>query len=406
MLIKNIELGEPVRNFSLVDSKAGKDRNPSEFKFNNTFTVQAGTLYGGKQEGVKFVDIDNGSISARILPSLGSSVKKVIDSKSGRGWMFQDTDVTGPQFLDSEARGGIKAFLDNFGPIAGNLAGGIHAGPASRVTSLDNTGSPTETLFPLHGYLGVTPASNVDIDFIKTPTPAIVLTTVHKEGHHMFGPYLTHTIEFIFPLAENRFHIKHTIKNESSNNQEIMAMYHLNQATQPGSKIISPIDRLRARDNGSNVSAWNNGTYQLSEFIPGSGHAEEVSYASLHTDADGRTISAVIDSDEKNAVSFSYNVNDLPHTTFWISDNFDGVAIEPGLNHSVVKQRLLKAKGKEDELGISPIRVLRPGESHTMTTEVTIHKDIQPLVEEIFRLSAGRNPTIINEPLFKPDEAR
>ena len=414
-MINRIKLGEPSKCIQLVTSQRSKEsanKSPGKIpdtdivsglgtSIPNSYGIEFNALRGGFQEDVKYIDINNGTLTTRVVTDLGSSiVDATLNNKTGDGWKFRGGEVVGPHFLNHTDNNGL-GWIRNFGPFAGNLIGGVHAGPASIVKTPNNTGAIVETLYPLHGYLGAIPASEVTISFYQDPTPAIVLISIHKEGFHEFGPYLKHKIKFTFPLNENRFQVEHRITNMSSEPREVMQMYHLNQIAEAGARIYAPIAEIRARDSSSEVEKWRNGVYTVDSLTPG--HAEEVSYALLNRDENGRTISVMVSADKKSAVSISYG-KDLPHTTYWIAPGLNGYAVEPGLNHSVNRKKLMQGG---NELGISPILVLSRA-SLASTFEVGLHegKNVLKAIQEVVDLMGGVSSVVNPSPLFRDDEAR
>src|SRR5262249_54168662 len=77
------------------------------------WSVRKYTLHGGKQEGVDVIVVDNGRLTFTVIPTRGMGVAKVEMGEIRLGWDSPVKEITHPQFVNLQSRGGL-GWLEGF----------------------------------------------------------------------------------------------------------------------------------------------------------------------------------------------------------------------------------------------------------------------------------------------------
>ena len=64
-------------------------------------------LQGGKQEGVEIIEVDNGKLRFRVIPTRGMGILDVNLGDVRLGWDSPIKEVVHPKFINLESRGGL-----------------------------------------------------------------------------------------------------------------------------------------------------------------------------------------------------------------------------------------------------------------------------------------------------------
>src|SRR5689334_20427340 len=135
------------------------------------WSIHKMTLHGGKQEGVDVIVVDNGRLSFTVVPTRGMSILKVTSGDVTLGWNSPVKEVVHPQFINLQSRGGL-GWLDGFNEWL--VRCGLEwAGHPGKDEFINNTGDKAEMELTLHGKIGNTPASEVEVVIDRQPSPRI-----------------------------------------------------------------------------------------------------------------------------------------------------------------------------------------------------------------------------------------
>lgn len=350
--------------------------------------VTKSVLYGGKQEGVELVEIDNGLLRIVVIPTRGLSIFEVVrrdgDRTTRLGWNSPVKEKVHPQFMDLESRGGL-GWLEGFNEwmVRCGLEFAGHPG-LDRFTT--NTGDTAEMMLTLHGKVGNIPASDCSIIIDKTTQRIAVRGTVHERL--FFGPKLKLVAEVSTTLGSDAFRIQDTVSNEGGADQEFQLIYHANYGDPLlglGAKLhaaTETVTPMNAHAAGA-LAKWN--TYAA----PTPGFIEEVFLLKPIGDAEGRTLAVLQSGDQQTATSVRWNTKELGFLTLWknTTDQRDGyvTGIEPATGYPY---------NRSVERTTGRLPVLKPGEARSFTLEFGIHTDataIKDLVAEVDRLQ-GKTP--------------
>ena len=77
------------------------------------WSINKRTLHGGKQEGVDLIEVDNGKLQFRVIPTRGMSVLDVKLGDVRLGWNSPVKEVVHPSHINLHDRGGL-GWLDGF----------------------------------------------------------------------------------------------------------------------------------------------------------------------------------------------------------------------------------------------------------------------------------------------------
>ena len=175
------------------------------------FRVKDYTLRGGRQEGVRAIDIDNGTgLELTILPD------RCMDFYQVR-FMGKNTNFIAPCGIVSPQKS--NHFLDSF--FAGFLT----------TCGTENIGAANEDqgkAVPMHGGLSATPAEHVSID-AETPdgTPTVVIRGQMRQAA-LFGPNMLMKRTIICRYGENKISFTDEVVNEGHREEPLMLLYHFN----------------------------------------------------------------------------------------------------------------------------------------------------------------------------------
>ena len=263
------------------------------------------------------------------------------------GWRSTTGDVA-PQYYEAE---GIRWLRSYFGGLL-------------TTCGLRNVGAPEDgselTGYGLHGRIGHTPASNVQVvqewrgdDYVMSVTGSMRETSVFGENL-----LLTRTVET--SLGAKYFTVTDTVKNESFSETPYMLLYHCNigwPVVDEGSEVLLPTKNVTPRDAEAEDGKenWNQCD------APIHGYAEKCYFHDNAAASDGTVTTAIVNKDGFGAY-VKYTQANLPRFTQWkqMGEQDYVVGLEP-CNCGVQGRKL------DEESGA--LLTLAPGESHTNTLE-------------------------------------
>mgnify|MGYP005843344149 CR=1 FL=1 len=315
------------------------------------FGVKDYRLNGGKAEGVRAVDIKNGSgLEFTVLPDRALDIA-YLSYKSVNFSYISKTGIVGPQFYYERGTGFGRSFYAGFLTTCG----------------LTNVGSPcTENgeELPTHGRISNTPAEEVYagtewVDGI----PNMVVKGKVREAR-LFGENLVLQREIVTKYGENRICINDTVENYGFRDEPLMILYHFNigyPLLSSKSYLIAPSIKVVPRDEEAAK-----GTDEYSRFqMPVHGYKEQVFYHELKSDEDGKTFAALINPVQELGVVIRFNNTQLKRLTQWkqMGEGEYVLGIEP-CNCPV--QGRVKAR----EQGL--LEFVKPGEVRKFNLEIEV----------------------------------
>jgi len=283
------------------------------------------TLSGGRQTGVEIIELSNGPVSVRICPTRGMGI---IDGRFGPhflGWRSPVDEIVHPNYInlfDLGGRGchyGFNEFLNR---------GGIEwSGAMGDDEVVNNMGSRARVFLPLHGKVGWTPASRVEL--IATDEYTTILGDVPEQN--VFGVnYLLRTSLTLRPDSP-RIEIVDTLVNRGATTGEYEMLYHTNFGPpflDAGGRYFGTYDRVVPRDE---IAAA--GIGELNQLPgPSAGYSEQVFLFRARADARGVAHQLIVNRAQTLAARVSFSVSTLPYTILWkrCASTSDGYVV--GLN--------------------------------------------------------------------------
>jgi hypothetical protein len=357
------------------------------------WSVQKYTLHGGKQEGVDAIVVNNGRLSLTAIPTRGMSLLKVASGDLTLGWNSPVKEVVHPQFINLQSRGGL-GWLEGFNEWM--VRCGLEwAGHPGRDEFINNTGDRSEMDLTLHGRIGNTPASEVEVVIDRRP-PHRIRIRGRVDERMFYGPKLELWTEVSTEPGSNSFRIEDKLTNYGAYEQEFQLIYHTNYGPpllEQGSRLVAPVKEIRP----FNAHAAG-GLGAFSEYaVPTKGFIEQVYGLILFADEQRRTTVMLHNAAADKAVTVSWEVAQLPYFTLWKNTSAleEGyvTGLEPGTGFPATRSIERKA-GRVPKLG--------PRESRSITLDIAIHTgkgNIERAAAAITKLQDGRQMQINAQPI-------
>lgn len=315
------------------------------------FGVKDYCINGGKVDGVRAVDIKNGTgLELTVLPDRALDLAYV--SYKGMNLSYiSSTGIVAPQYFNESGVG----FLRNFCGGLLTTCGLTYVGAACN----DNG----EEL-GLHGRIANIPAEEVYAGTEWLDGTPVMKVKGHMREAGFFGENITLSREISVKYGENRIYIKDTVENNGFIEQPLMVLYHFNLGyplLTEKSYLIAPSISVVPRDEEAKKGIGEYGIFQA----PTPEYNEQVFYHDLKTDDNGKTFAAIINPMEQIGVAIRFDKNQLGRFTEWkqMGEGEYVVGMEPSNCH--VEGR---AKARAD----GTLEFIKPGEKRSFDLEVQV----------------------------------
>jgi hypothetical protein len=357
------------------------------------WTVRKYRLFGGKQEEVDIVWIDNGKLQIGVLPTRGMGVFMVLlENSRVLGWDSPVKDIVHPKFINLNSRGGL-GWLEGFNEWLCRC-GMEWNGQAGTDRFTNNQGEEATMELTLHGRIANLPAQEVELIADREPPYRLYLRgIVHERMVH--GPKLELTTELSTDPGARSFRISDAITNRGGQRQEFQMLYHANfgpPLLEEGAKFLAPVETVTPFNDRAAQ-----GIKKYDEFSgPTPGFIEQVYTIKPLADRSGRTLALIHNKAADRGASLRFDIHELPYLTLWknMAAPEDGyvTGIEPGTNYP---------NNRRIERKLGRVPTLSPGESRFMTIDFAVHvgtAEVEEAAQEIAHLQAGRRPLISEKP--------
>ncbi len=263
--------------------------------------VRMRTCRGGRSEGVRVVELNNGAMRIDVLPTRGMGIWRVCRGEKTLGWRAPAREPVHPAFVRLMEPAGL-GWLDGFNELLCRC--GLESnGPPE----FDDAG---RLLRPLHGHIANMPAHRVEL-IIDEDTGRLTLRGIVDESRfHFQSLRLTTTITTEF--GSNEFSWSDEVENIGGRDATLQMLYHFNigqPLLRPGARItaplgtVAPLSQVAAKEG---VETWN----IMPPPRPGS--SEQVYVMDLAADHAGDTRVLVSGLTDDEAVSLRFNKRTLP----------------------------------------------------------------------------------------------
>ena len=285
------------------------------------FGVKDYHLIGGRAEGVRAVDIKNGSgLELTVLPDRGLNIA-YLSYKSMNLSYISKTGIVAPQYYNDSGLKFLRSFFGGFLTTCG----------------LRQAGSPCvdqgEEL-GLHGRIANIPAEETyaGTEFIQDTAVMKVRGKVREAA--VFGENIVLEREITVPYGENKFIISDNVENQGFRDEPLMILYHCNLGyplLTSKSYFISRSKSVHPRDEEAAKGINDYKKFQL----PTPDYKEQVFYHQLNCDNEGRTFAALINPIQEIGLAIWFNKNQLWNLTQWkqMGEGEYVLGIEPGNCH-------------------------------------------------------------------------
>jgi len=380
-----------LQTWTLVDVEAASSAPDATFLPENGdgpargCSVSQTVLRGGLREGVRAVEVNNGSFRFVVLPDRGMGLWKGWLGDVELGWKSPVKGPVNPAFVPIWEESGL-GWLSGFDELLCRCG-------------LESNGAPDRDdngrlKYPLHGKIANTPAHRVDVS-IDDASGEIAVSGIVDEAR----------------MYHNKLRMKSTVRtraglpgltvvdevtNLSAENGELQLVYHINfgqPLLDPGSRFVAPIRTLVPRDAraAEGVAAWD--TYGQEQ----PGFTEQVYFMELAAGEDGRTQTLLRNAHGNQGVSLHFNKKQLPCFTLWKSTQAasDGyvTGLEPGINFP---------NPRSYEKEHARVATLKPGQTLRFEIELEVHataESVSQAEQNIAALQGAVKPRIFERPM-------
>ncbi|MGI6055576.1 MAG: aldose 1-epimerase family protein [Bilifractor sp.] len=263
-----------------------------------------GFLSGGGQEGVHFMQIQNGgNLSVSVLPGRCMDIYQVRYKGQNMNYLAP-CGIRSGQYYD--ARGDF--WLRNF--FVGQLTtlGLQHFGPATETAG---------EVRGLHGRIANTAAENVTYTrFVKeNGIPALSVEGTMREAR-IFGENLTLSRKLTFCYKEDSIYLNDTITNHGFGERQVLYALHLNYGyplLEEGMKIFIDTDKVtpRTEEAAKYIKTWD----KIEK--PSYPYSERCYFHKLKKNKDGTTGYTIFNEKRKIGVKVTYQAKDFPFFCEW-----------------------------------------------------------------------------------------
>ena len=310
---------------------------------NQLFNVRQYKICGGWADGVRAVDVSNGSgLTFTVLVDRAMDIFNM--SYNGKNLCYQTpVGIKAPQYFDSYKEGWMHSFGGGFFVTCG----------------LDNIGSccvDQGDELPCHGRLSSIPADNFRIDrgFDENGTPYVTMTGDMMQTV-MFGTQLTLTRKITCKYGENKVFIHDTVSNSCARSTPVMILYHFNMGyplldENAEVSIPSSVRTPRSEIAASELEMWDKFS------APADNYKERCYYHSGMAEENGIVTVGMKNKTSDLAVKISYENKNLPCFLQWkmMGKGEYVCGLEPG-NATV--------DGRKDARENGTLKTLAPNES-------------------------------------------
>ena len=332
------------------------------------WSIAKRALRGGMSDGVDLIEVNNGALSFSVLPTRGMGLWRGEYCGIALGWNSPVTQPVHPQFVNLTERGGL-GWLHGFNEWVCRCGLSWNGPPG------DDEGTP----LTLHGRIANLPAHHVELTVSSEGAGTLTVRGIVDETS-LFGPCLRLSSTVSTEAGSNRLRIVDRVTNVGGQPAEFELLYHINQGRpllDEGARVVAPVKELAARDARARegLDAWD--TY----VGPTAGYTEQVYFASLKTDGDGRARVLLRNAAGNAGLSVAFRPSQLPCFSLWKNTQAEAdgycTGLEPATNFPNHRS-FERAEGR--------VLVLEPGEAWEGDLEIAVHasgEEVRRVEQEI-----------------------
>lgn len=316
------------------------------------FAVKTYALTGGKQDGVKAVDICNGAgLELTVLPDRCMDLYQVKYKGINLNYITP-SGIVAPSFYDANDNQWLRSFFAGFMTTCG----------------LMNIGSDCEDDYGktgIHGRIANIPAEHFNVLYDNTPEgPVVTLQGVMREAV-LFGAVFSLTREITVAYGKNEIVVRDVVKNEGYRKMPHMMLYHCNMGypfLQECCKLKIPTRQVTPRNSHAleELPLWDKVT------SPVEGAEESCFFHEIEEVSPGVSKVALENPALGIGLELAYSSDTLPRFTQWrlMGAGEYVLGLEP-CNASI--------DGRSNAAKDGTLRFLESGEQVTYTLKFTIY---------------------------------
>ena len=285
------------------------------------WSVSKKTLVGGLQQGVEVLEVDNGSLQFDVILSRGMSVGSIVCGAVRLGWDSPVKEVVNPMYMNLHDRGGL-GWLEGFNEWM------VRCGVSYAGAPGEDGGVP----LTLHGRIGNTPASEVEIVVEETPKHKIRIRGLVSERIFKLANFDLWT-EISVEIGSRKVCFQDTLINQSEYSQEYQIIYHANFGSpilEPDARFLGPVKELYPLNEyaGQGLSGFDQFTGPTLDY------GEQVYCMRMNADDQQATTVMLHNARGNQGVAMHYDIASLPAFNLWknTDSSSDGyvTGLEPG----------------------------------------------------------------------------
>ncbi len=334
------------------------------------------TLSGGRQSGVELIELSNGVVTLRICPTRGMGI---IDGRfSGRhlGWRSPVREIVHPAYINLYDLGGRGAHY-GFSEFL-NRCGIEWSGAMGNDETVDNMGGRASVFLPLHGKVGWTPASRVEI----TSTGGQLVLRGDVPEQNVFGVNYLLKTRLTLTRGSSRIEIRDTLCNLGALPGEYEMLYHINFGPpflEKHGSHFATYDRVIPRDGFADA-----GLADMASFPgPSAGFVEQVFLFRARADRSGRAHQLITNADRSLAARVAFVPDTLPYAILWKRCSAEKDGYVAGLNPCSDLPN-----SRRTERGGGRVGRIAPGEEVVFACSIELLDGTKPVAAAIGEIEA------------------
>jgi len=315
------------------------------------FGVKDYCLKGGKAEGVRAVDVRNGSgLEFTVLPDRSLDIA-YLSYKSANFSYISKTGIVAPQFYSEPGLGFLRSFYAGFLTTCG-------------LTYVGAPCSDNGEELGLHGRISNVPAEEVYAGTEWADGLPVMTVKGKMREARLFGENIVLQREVICKYGENKIYINDFVENHGFREEPLMVLYHFNLGyplLSSKSYLVAPSEEVKPRDEEAAKGINEYNKFQ----VPTPGYKEQVFYHKLKVNEEGKTFAALVNPIQELGAAIWFNKNQLGRLTQWkqMGEGEYVLGIEPC--NCPVEGR---AKARKDGL----LEFIKPGEVREFNIEIEV----------------------------------
>lgn len=319
-------------------------------RISNVIGAREYSLRGGRQDGVKVVEIYN-DIGLRFLIMVDRGMDITNASFCGKpiSWDCRN-GVVNPQYFENGGLGFLRSF-----------AGGLVA-----TCGFTQVGDPCidgDEVLGIHGRIGHIPAERYSIDEYWEGDEYYVKFKGVCIQSCLYAEYIKFTREITIKSGDSKIMISDKVENEGFNESPYMHMYHINF----GYPIVSENTRLYSQ--ADNIWAWNEdakkGTNEPCSFQKPTKDYQYECFIHDMPKNKKKVYVGLINEEMNYGAYVCYNPKEMTTFNTWkmMGEQDYVVALEPGIN--IPEGRVIARENGN-------LNTIKPGDMHTYHYEIGV----------------------------------